>query len=555
MLQSDSIKCSESVRAALYARVSSQQQVQDDTIASQVHSIEQRIGADGLTIEREMRFIDEGYSGSTLVRPALERLRDMADAGAIDRLYVLSPDRLARNYAYQVVLVDELRRCGVEILFLNHELGRSPEGDMLLQVQGIVAQYERAQIMERSRRGKLHAARRGCVSVLTQAPYGYRYIPKYHSGGDAALNIVLEDAAIVRQMFTWIGTDHISLREIARRLEKQGVLSPTGKTRWGRGTIWNILHNPAYMGQAAYGRRRTGERRKRLRPYRHAAEQPRRPHSQYIVPAEQWIRFSVPAIVDADLFHAVAEQLEHNRQRCGARMNSTPALLAGLTVCGKCGYSLCATKIKCRTTNRISYNYYRCIGRDAYRNGGQAVCGNKAVNAARLNTAVWQDVCDLLDDPGRIADEYTRRLDNGDPQSLANEKQKLIDAANKTRRAITRLIDAFTDGLIEKPEFETRTRSARAHLEQLETQIKSQSELQTGQAEMRLIIGSLETFAMKIKQGLTAADEETKRDIIKAMVKRVEVNDDQIRIVYRINPGPPSQIAARPFLQHCPADA
>jgi site-specific DNA recombinase len=322
MLQSDSIKCSESVRAALYARVSSQQQVQDDTIASQVHSIEQRIGADGLTIEREMRFIDEGYSGSTLVRPALERLRDMADAGAIDRLYVLSPDRLARNYAYQVVLVDELRRCGVEILFLNHELGRSPEGDMLLQVQGIVAQYERAQIMERSRRGKLHAARRGCVSVLTQAPYGYRYIPKYHSGGDAALNIVLEDAAIVRQMFTWIGTDHISLREIARRLEKQGVLSPTGKTRWGRGTIWNILHNPAYMGQAAYGRRRTGER---LRPYRHAAEQPRRPHSQYIVPAEQWIRFSVPAIVDADLFHAVAEQLEHNRQRCGANEQHTSA--------------------------------------------------------------------------------------------------------------------------------------------------------------------------------------------------------------------------------------
>jgi len=155
----------------------------------------------------------------------------------------------------------------------------------------------------------------------------------------------------------------------------------------------------------------------------------------------------------------------------------------------------------------------------------------------------------------RIADEYTRRLDNGEAQSLASEKQKLIDAANRTRRAITRLIDAFTDGLIEKPEFETRTRSARAHLEQLETQIQSQSELQTGHAEMRLIIGSLETFAMKIKQGLTAADEETKRDIIKAMVKRVEVNDDEIRIVYRINPGPASQTSARPFLQHCPADA
>jgi len=99
-------------------------------------TVEQRIGVDGLTIEREMRFIDEGYSGSTLVRPALERLRDMADAGAIDRLYVLSPDRLARNYAYQVVLVDELRRCGVEIVFLNHELGRSPRGGHALAGAG-----------------------------------------------------------------------------------------------------------------------------------------------------------------------------------------------------------------------------------------------------------------------------------------------------------------------------------------------------------------------------------------------------------------------------------
>src|SRR5882724_3913420 len=167
----------DSIRAAFYARVSSQQQAQDGTIASQVEALQRRIAADGLAIEKEMSFTDEGYSGSTLIRPALERLRDLADAGGIDRLYVLSPDRLARKYAYQVVLVDELRRCGVEIVFLNHELARSPEGDMLLQVQGIVAEYERAQIMERSRRGKLHAARRGSVSVFTQAPYGYRYIP------------------------------------------------------------------------------------------------------------------------------------------------------------------------------------------------------------------------------------------------------------------------------------------------------------------------------------------------------------------------------------------
>ena len=128
----------------------------------------ERIAADGLTLETEMRFLDEGYSGATLIRPALERLRDVAATGAIDCLYVHSPDRLARKYAYQVLLLDELQRCGVEVIFLNHPLGQTPEEDLLLQVQGMVAEYERAKILERSRRGKLHAARQGSVSVSQQ---------------------------------------------------------------------------------------------------------------------------------------------------------------------------------------------------------------------------------------------------------------------------------------------------------------------------------------------------------------------------------------------------
>ena len=173
------------LRAAAYARVSSEQQAKDNTIASQVEALHRRITQDGLILDQELCFIDEGWSGSTLNRPALERLRDQAAAGAIDRLYVHSPDRLARKYAYQVLLVDELHRCGVEIVFLNHDLGRSPEEDLLLQVQGMIAEYERAKILERSRRGKRHAAQSGSVNVLSGAPYGYRYISKHAGGGQA----------------------------------------------------------------------------------------------------------------------------------------------------------------------------------------------------------------------------------------------------------------------------------------------------------------------------------------------------------------------------------
>jgi site-specific DNA recombinase len=195
-----------SIRAALYARVSSEQQAQAGTIDSQVAAIRERAGEDALKIESDLCFIDDGVSGATLVRPALERLRDLADAGEIDRLYVLCPDRLSRSYAYQVLLVDELRRCGVELVFVNRDLAQTPEDQLLLQVQGMVAEYERAKIIERCRRGKLHAARRGSINVLGGAPYGYRYVAAI-DGAAAQYNVHLQEAQVVQQMFQWIGAE------------------------------------------------------------------------------------------------------------------------------------------------------------------------------------------------------------------------------------------------------------------------------------------------------------------------------------------------------------
>ena len=110
-------------QVALYARVSSEQQAEAKTIESQLAEIRARITADGFEQNRVLEFVDEGYSGSTLVRPALERLRDVAAAGGLDRLYVHCPDRFARNYAYQVLLLDELNQQGVEVIFLNSASG------------------------------------------------------------------------------------------------------------------------------------------------------------------------------------------------------------------------------------------------------------------------------------------------------------------------------------------------------------------------------------------------------------------------------------------------
>ena len=157
--------------AAIYARVSSDRQKENHTIASQLVALTHYAEAHGYQVPVEWRFQDEGYSGATLLRPGLEAVRDLAAAGHLQAVLVYSPDRLSRKYAYQVLLAEELSRCGVELVFLQAPSGTTPEDQLLVQFQGMIAEYERAQIAERSRRGKRHRARQGSINVLSGAPY------------------------------------------------------------------------------------------------------------------------------------------------------------------------------------------------------------------------------------------------------------------------------------------------------------------------------------------------------------------------------------------------
>jgi site-specific DNA recombinase len=538
------------VRAALYARVSSEQQAQAQTIASQIEALKDRIVKDGLALDQELSFIDDGYSGASLVRPALELLRDMAALGAIDKLYVLCPDRFARNYAYQVLVIDELQCCGVDIVFLNHEIGDSPEEHLLLQVQGIIAEYERGKIMERCRRGKLHAARQGTINVLGGAPYGYRYISCQEAGGQARYEIILEQARVVRQIFQWIGHERLSIGEACRRLQKQGIRTATGKYWWDRTTIWGILKNPAYKGMAAYGKTRTGPMKPRLRPQRGDPEQPRRVHSIYNVCRDEWIYIPVPAIVTPALFDMVQEQLEQNRKRNRQSRRGARYLLQGLLVCKACGYayygkpvSLSAGKGK-----RRAYAYYRCIGSDAYRFGGQRICYNKQVRTDLLGEAVWQDVCSLLREPERITQEHQRRLTRSSHNSSLDHLKALTQ---KVKRGISRLIDAYQDGLIDRTEFEPRLRHSKERLSQLDEQILTSSQEQKRLQDLRLVIGQVDTFAKMIDGSLEQADFQTKRQVIRTLVKHIEIGDEDVKVIYRVDGLPFVQAPEKGLLQHC----
>lgn len=384
-------------QVALYARVASEHQAEANTIDSQVAEIRARIAADGIDLRSVLAFIDAGYSGSSLVRPALEGLRDVAAAGGLDRLYVHCPDRLARHYAYQVLLLEELTQRGVEVIFLNRPLGHTPEDQLLLQVQGVIAEYERAKFLERSRRGKRHAAQEGRVGVLCHAPYGYRYVPKQEGGGDARFDIVYDEARVVQQVFAWVGHDRCTINAVCRRLHQAGIRTRTGKAHWDHKTIWDMLKNPAYKGAAAFGKTRWTPVGPRLHAPRGRPAQSRRGYSGKEVPKDEWITIPVPALVGAALFDAVQGQLDENRRRARIPEKGSRYLLQGLLVCRQCGYAYCGR------TNDARHAYYRCAGAmNIPRHGFERVCWSKPVRMDQTDAAVWHEVCRLLAPPERL---------------------------------------------------------------------------------------------------------------------------------------------------------
>jgi len=524
-------------RAAIYARVSSDHQAKAATITSQVAALKQRVQQDGHTLEEEFCFIDDGYSGSTLVRPSLERLRDMVHAGAIDVLYVHSPDRLARRYAYQVLLVDEFNRSGIKTIFLNHELGQSPEDELLLQVQGVIAEYERAKILERARRGKRHAARRGSLSVMGTAPFGYRYISRC-GAGEAQYQVVLEEARVVRQVFEWVGYEGVTLREVCRRLKERDIETRTGMSDWNPGTVSSMLRNSTYKGLAAYGKRRRIPLQSQLRPRRLKPGQRRMPVSNFHTHGEEHELIPVTALVSEELFEAVAQRLAENQRRNRERKAGAKYLLQGLLECARCGYACTGRqsgKIRPGLQKEV-YFYYRCSAKERCPTKEESRCDNRSIRVTVLDEAVWRDVCELLRDPDRVKREYERRLAGEQPDEAGvRDAQKAI---REVKRAIGRLIDAYENGLLSKEEFEPRIQSRKERLAHLEEETASLAAIQEQQSHLRLAIDQLNEFSSQIATGLDTADFATRRDIIRALVKRIEIDREDVRVVYRISPHP-----------------
>jgi site-specific DNA recombinase len=442
-----------------------------------------------------------------------------------------SPDRLARKFAYQALLIEEFARAGTRVEFIKGPRGDSPEDQLLVQFQGMFAEYEKAQIMERYRRGKNHRARSGSVNVLSGAPFGYRYVRKTDHAG-ACYEIVEHEAVMVAELFRRYAEEGTSIAELTRWLAGQGVPTRTGKSRWDRSVVWGMLRNPAYAGNAVFGKTQVVPESPGLnRTARLAGRTTPRATKTVDRPREEWVHIAVPAIVSADTFQRVARQLAENK-RYASRNSKGPSLLQGLAACSACGYGYYRTST--RTTNKKIY-YYRCLGSDDYRYENGRVCDNTPVRADYLDQVVWDHITGLLADPALIRAEIDRRLNQArtaDP--AARQRQHLELALANATASITRMIQAFQEQLITIDELRARMPDLRAREVSLRGQLAAIDAQLTDREVYLQLADNLEGFLARLRDKADTALIEDRQRVLRLLVKDVLVGPEKITIRHRI---------------------
>lgn len=516
--------------AAIYTRVSSDQQKENKTICSQVDELMRFAEQQGYLVPEEYIFRDEGYSGAILVRPGLEKVRDLSAEGQIHAVLIYSPDRLSRNYAYQVVLMDEFTSYGVEVLFINSPKANTPEEALLLQFQGMISEYERAIIKERSRRGKRFKAKSGVVSVLCGAPYGYTYIKKT-DGAAACYEINEDEALVVREMFRMYTEDFCGIGAVARKFTAERIPTRKNIGRWERSVIWAMLRNPAYCGKACYGKTEQAERRRITKPLRSKGGFVVHNGCNREKPREEWIEIPVPAIISQETFDIAQERLKTNKLH-SQRNTKEETLLQGMLVCSECGYSLYRTHTITSAKKKIYY--YRCFGSDGYRFEGVRKCNCKPVRQDYLDGIVWQQVMRLLEDPMLIQREVEKRVEQTRKASpVLKQKETILRQRNKLSQSIDKLLDAYQEGLItlaqlrkRMPELQKRINTTEKELENLKNH-----ELALDQ---RLQLLDAESFTSQLGINVAELDIKEKKKILRLLIKEVMVGDDIIDIRHSI---------------------
>ncbi len=514
-------------QAALYARVSTSQQEEQGTIASQVTALKARITQDGCHLDPAHQFCDDGVSGSFLARPGLDRLRDLASEFSFEVLYMLSPDRLARRYAHQCVVLDELARWGIEIIFLNQPVtGDSPEDRLMVNVLGVLAEYERELIRDRLRRGKLFKARQGQV-FANAAAYGYRYIPIDQPGG-GRWEINQSEATVVQRIFRWCADDRLPLMAICRRLNGQAdgfEPVPARKAqRWRSVTVNAILRRQAYTGTMYYNRTRKVPSRTIGQP-KVQGRGPRTTNSREDRPREEWIAIPVPQIIPTTTWELAQTQLDLNKKYAARNNQRNFYLLRGLLACDECGRTLAG-----RSYPSGSVRYY-CTNQGPNRSLPEP-CSCPILHGNIVEPLIWQAVAELLSNPQLILDYYLSRQDqcNVDPPELKRVRLEL----NQIEKQNQRLLDAYQGEIIHLEELASRRQALEQQQLVLAGRLAELEQFAHQQAQQEALISDITEFCDNISSMLQSPTPEQKQLVLRLVVDHILVGRDQLIIKHII---------------------
>jgi len=508
------------MQVAVYARVSSGKQKREETIESQIRLLKDYVKKEGWQLLPEHVFCDDGISGTRLDRPSMDRLRDVAQGGEIDAVIIHSPDRLARVYAHQWLLIEEFEKADVKVIFLQNPFGDTPQGKLLAQMQGVIAEYERAQILERTRRGKMEKARKGLYIPWAYHCYGYTYIPKRN---DMPPNVEIneEEAEIVRKMFNWLVEEQMSGRQIAKRLNSECIATPKGKNNlWGLATVRRILNNETYAGNARYNYLIASHHNDGNKSHR---------------PPEEWIWCDSPPLISKELFEKGKVQLKRNSEKSFRRYNPSSGkfLLRTLVKCGICGLSMYAYGVK---SGNKQYFYYRCNGHRPVDHGRKTRCPSLLVRADRLDKVVWDALCKLLINPGVIPSLHAEWSKTQNSLScIEHQRNQIQSRKQKLERRIQKLIDAYQIDVITLTELSSRRKRIEADIQLLNTEEKNLLEQQQKVIHWKEVIDNVNLFRQLIGKNLNSLSFEEKQVIAQCLIEKVVVTEEDVDI-YHILP-------------------
>ncbi len=526
--------------SALYARVSTPNQEEEATIDSQVAAIEQYIKKKGYDLPVDSYFLDEAVSGARLERPSLDRLRHLAADGAFSVVVCYSPDRLSRNYPHQWVIMDELQRHGVRVEFVNQpDMGDNPQAQLLLGVQGLFAEYERAMIKERLRLGCLYKIRIGKL-MHNAPPYGYRYIPVDQAGGSCWV-INEREAEAVRLIYIWYtGEEKLTVWQITERLNESYRHALRRAKKWQYSIVLKILKRTAYIGYTHFNKERV--RPEIIGTPRITGRGKRRTMQTEIRPKEGWIEVEVPALIDKIVWNRAQELLKMNQKFAPRNNKRHFYLLRSLLVCATCGYTL-------QGRSQKGNIYYYCTngGKKRYPDTPRHTC---SIAGPLIEPLVWDAVAEILRDPQQIVVAW--ETGGAKPDVAPDELNRLQSRQRKLERQWARLLDAFQDGLFDKIELSKRKQRLEQEQNTIAERIEQIQRQENQQLTKAQIIDEFSAFCVSAQKALEEPTPKIKQEVLRLLVEKIVVEEDTITIKHIIPTDDSSRLLPRGNMQKHP---